>query len=149
MDGWESQTRDFTTISGVSKDSHSFIFLITTEASQASQQQENISDCGIYMIYNADCLASNRDTDLEEQIDGIQLRYRYLERLLKLERQGRSERQIVDMVLPPDQSLRIKRRRIPDISEPGQNQQGSKKSRGVGGKPPSHLGPQDLWIEER
>lgn len=102
------------------------------------------------MIYNADCLASNRDTDLEEQIDGIQLRYRYLERLLVLEHQGRSERQIVDMVLPPDQSLRIKRRRIPeDISddEPGQNQQGSKKSRGVGWKPPSHLGPQDVWIE--
>ena len=37
------------------------------------------------MIYNADCLASNRDI-LEEQIDGIQLRYRYLERLLELER---------------------------------------------------------------
>ena len=69
------------------------------------------------MIYNADCLASNRDT-LEEQVGGIQLRYRYLERLLELERQGRSERQIVDMVLPPSKTLRIKRRRVPeDISD--------------------------------
>ncbi len=37
------------------------------------------------MIYNADCLASNRDS-LEERVDGVQLRYRYLERLFELER---------------------------------------------------------------
>ncbi len=103
------------------------------------------------MIYNADCLASNRDT-LEERVDGVQLRYRYLERLLELERQGRSERQIMDMVLPPDKTIRIKRRRVPeDISddESDQDQQGSRKSRRVDWRPPSHLGSQDAWIEER
>ncbi len=85
------------------------------------------------MIYNADCLALNRDT-LEEPIDGVQLRYRYLKRLLQLERQGRSERQIVDMVLPPNKTLRIKRRRLPeDISddELDQGQHRSRKSRRV------------------
>jgi len=113
-----------------------------SENLQASQQQENGDDCGIYMIYNADCLASNRDT-LEEPIDGVQLRYRYLERLLQLERQGRSERQIVDMVLPPNKTLRIKRRRLPeDISDDksDQGQHGSRKSRRVDWRPPSHLG---------
>ncbi|KAK3169321.1 hypothetical protein OEA41_008704 [Lepraria neglecta] len=133
MEGWESPNRDFTMVSG------------------ASQQQENSDDCGIYMIYNADCLASIRDT-LEERIDGVQLRYRYLERLLELERQGRSERQIVDMILPPRKTLRIKRRRVPeDISddESNQDQQGSRKSRRVDWRPPLHLGSHDAWIEER
>jgi len=123
----------------------------TSKNLQASQQQENGDDCGIYMIYNADCLASNRDT-LEEPIDGVQLRYRYLERLLQLERQGRSERQIVDMVLPPNKTLRIKRRRLPeDISddESDQGQHGSRKSRRVDWRPPSHLGSENAWIEER
>lgn len=125
--------------------------ILATEDLQASQQQENGDDCGIYMVYNADCLASNRDT-LEERVDGIQLRSRYLERLLELERQGRSERQIVDMVLPPDKTLRIKRRRVPeDISddESDQDQSGSRKSRRVDWRPPSHLGSQGAWIEER
>ncbi len=95
------------------------------------------------MIYNADCLASNRDT-LAEQIDGVQLRYHYLKRLLEIERRGRSERQMVDVVVPPDKTLRIKRRRVPeDISgdEPDPKPQ-SKKSRRVFWAPPSHLGPQ-------
>jgi hypothetical protein len=125
--------------------------LSTAEDLQASQQQENGDDCGIYMIYNADCLASKRGT-LEERIDGVQLRFRYLERLLELERQGRSERQIVDMVLPSNKTLRIKRRRVPkDIpeDESDQDQQGSRKSRRVDWRPPFHLGPQDAWIEER
>lgn len=103
------------------------------------------------MIYNADCLASNRDT-LMEQIDGVQLRYHYLKRLLELERQGKSERQILDIVLPLNKTLRIKRRRIPgDISddESGQNQPESKKSRRVDWMPPSHLGPEDAWVKER
>lgn len=103
------------------------------------------------MIYNADCLASDRDT-LKEQIDGVQLRYRYLERLLELEGQGRSERQIVDMVLPTNKTLRIKRRRVPeDIAndESDRDQQGSRKSRRVDWRPPSHLGSQDAWIKER
>ncbi len=103
------------------------------------------------MIYNADCLASNRDT-LEERVDGVQLRYRYLERLLELERQGRSERQVVDMVLPPNKTLRIKRRRVPeDISddESDRDQPGSRKSRRVDWRPPSHLGSENAWIEER
>ncbi|KAL9103270.1 MAG: hypothetical protein Q9163_001672 [Psora crenata] len=95
MVGWESQNRDFATVGG------------------ASQQQENDSDCRMYMIYNADCLASNRDT-LAEQIDGVQLRYRYLERLLDIERRGRSERQIVNMVMSPNKKLRIKRRHVPE-----------------------------------
>lgn len=102
------------------------------------------------MIYNADCLASNRDK-LAEQIDGVQLRYHYLKRLLEIERRGRSERQMVDMVVPPDKTLRIKRRRVPeDISgdEPDPKPQ-SKKSRRVFWAPPSHLGPQEAWIEER
>ena len=103
------------------------------------------------MIYNADCLASNKDP-LEEQIDGVQLRYRYLIRLLELERQGRSERQIVDMILPLNKALNIKRRRIPgDMSDDAsdQDQQGSRKSRRVDWSPPSHLGSEDAWIEER
>jgi hypothetical protein len=64
------------------------------------------------MIYNANCLASNRDT-LMKQIDDVQLQYHYLKRLLELERQGKSERQILDMILPLNKTLRIKRRRIP------------------------------------
>lgn len=121
------------------------------EDMQACQQQKNGSDCGVYMIYNADCLASNQDP-LEEQIDGVQLRYRYLVRLLELERQGRSERQVVDMILPPNKTLKIKRRRIPgDMSDDAsdQDQQGSRKSRRVDWSPPSHLGSEDAWIEER
>ena len=102
------------------------------------------------MIYNADCLASNQDL-LEEQIDGVQLRYRYLVRLVELERQGRSERQVMEMIFP-NKTLRIKRRRIPgDMSDDtsDQDQQGSRKSRKVDWSPPSHLGPEDAWIEER
>ena len=103
------------------------------------------------MVYNADCLASNRDP-LGEQIDGAQLRHRYLERLLELERQGRSERQMVEMVLPPNKTFRIKRRHVPEDmpdDEPDQNQRGAKRSRRVDWMPPSHLGPQTAWIEER
>ncbi len=124
---------------------------MATKGLQPSRQQENDSDCGIYMVYNADCLASNRDT-LEEQIDGVLLRYRYLERLVDLERRGRSERQIVDMILPPNKKLRIKKRRVSeDISgdESGQNQEEPKKSRRLNWEPPSHLGPQDAWLKER
>ena len=124
---------------------------MTAEVMQASQQQENGSDCGIYMIYKADCLASKQDT-MEEQIDGIQLRYRYLERFVEVERQGRSERQIVEMALPPNKTLRIKRRRVlEDIldDESDEGQQGSRKNRRVEWRPPSHLGPQDEWIEQR
>ena len=118
---------------------------------QASQQQKNGSDCGIYMIYNADCLASNQDT-MEEQMGGIQLRYHYLERLVELERQGSSERQIIEMILPLNKTLRIKRRRVSeDIldEESDQGQQPSRKSRRIEWSPPSHLGPQDAWIEQR
>lgn len=102
------------------------------------------------MVYNADCLASNRDPP--EQIDGAQLRNRYLERLLELERQGRSEWQMVEMVLPPNETLRIKRRRVPeDMSddEPCQNKRGAKRSRRADWVPPSRLGPRAAWIEER
>ncbi len=69
-----------------------------------------------------------------KQIDDVQLRYHYLKRLLELERQGKSERQILNMILPLNKTLRIKRRRIPeDISDDqsGQNQPESKKSRRV------------------
>ena len=128
-----------------------YLRYVTAEVLQASQQQSNDSDCGIYMVYNADRLASNQST-MEEQIDGIQLRYRYLERLVELERQGGSERQIVEMVLPPNKMFRIKRRRVlEDVLdyESDQGQQGSRKSRRVGWRPPSHLGSQDAWIEQR
>jgi len=102
-----------------------------TKGLQSSRQQENDSDCEIYMMYNADCLASNRDT-LEKQIDDVLLRYRYLERLVDLERRGRSERQIVDMILSSNKKLRIKKRRVSeDISgdKSDQNQEELKKSR--------------------
>jgi len=82
-------------------------------------------------MYNADCLASNRDT-LKKQIDDVQLRYHYLERLVDLERRGRSERQIVNMILSSNKKLRIKKRRVSeDISddESDQNQEELKKSR--------------------
>lgn len=82
------------------------------------------------MIYNADCLASNQDI-LEERIDGVQFRHRYRKRLLEL------KRQIVDMVLPPNKTLRTKQRRVPeDVSEneSDQDRQGSRKSR-TGGLP--------------
>lgn len=84
MNRWESQTQNFITVSEVSEDSYFFIFLIITEGLQASQQQENIFDYEIYMIYCADCLTLNWDLNLEEQIDSIQLWYHYLECLLKL-----------------------------------------------------------------
>ena len=122
-----------------------YLHFVTAEGVQASQQQENGSDCGIYMIYNADCLASNQDT-MDEQIDGTQLRYRYLERLVELERQGSSERQILDMVVPPSKTLRLKRRRVPeDIldNNPSQDQKGPRKSRRADWRPLSHLGSQD------
>ncbi len=101
-----------------------------TKDLQSSRQQENDSDCEIYMMYNADCLASNRDT-LEKQIDDVLLRYRYLERLVDLERRERSERQIVDMILSSNKKLRIKKRRVSeDISddESDQNQEEFKKN---------------------
>ncbi len=79
------------------------------------------------MVYNTDYLASNRDP-LGEQIDGTQLRHRHLGRLIEPERQGRSERQIVEMVLPPNKTLRIKQRRVLDDEEPGQDQRVAKKS---------------------
>ena len=102
------------------------------------------------MIHNADCLASNRDT-LAEQIDGVQLRYRYLERLLDIERRGRSERQILNMVMSPNKKLRIKRRRVPeDISgDESDPKQLPKKGYRVYWVAPSHLGPQEVWMEER
>ena len=122
-----------------------------TEGLQSSRQQENNSDCEIYMMYNADCLVSNRDT-LKEQIDDVQLRYRYLERLVDLERRGRSERQIVNMILSPNKKLKIKKRRVSeDISgdEFDQNQEELKKSRRLNWEPSSHLGSQDAWLEKR
>lgn len=81
-----------------------YLQCVAAEVVQASQQQGNGSDCGIYMIYNADCLASNPDT-MGGQMDGIGLRYRYLGRLVELERQGSSERQIMEMVFPPNETL--------------------------------------------
>ena len=151
MEGWESSNLDFTLVSEIREILVLLYTFSITEDFQRSQQQENDDDCEIYMIYNADCLASNRDT-LEKRINDVQLRYRYLERLLELERQERSERQILNMILPPDKTLRIKRRRVPShISEDGsdQNQLSSRKSRRVDWIPPFHLGSQDAWIAER
>ena len=122
-----------------------------TKGLQSFRQQENDSDCDIYMMYNADCLASNRDT-LEKQIDDVLLRYRYLERLVDLERRGRSERQIVDMILSSNKKLRIKKRRVSeDISgdKSDQNQEELKKSRRLNWEPSSHLDPQDAWLKKR
>ncbi len=122
-----------------------------TEDLQSSRQQENDSDCEIYMMYNADCLASNQDT-LEKQIDDVQLRYHYLERLVDLERRGRSERQIVNMILSSNKKLRIKKRRVSeDISddESDQNQEKLKKSRRLNWESSSHLDSQDAWLEKR
>jgi len=122
-----------------------------TEGLQSSQQQENDSDCEIYMMYNADCLVSNRDT-LEKQIDDVRLRYHYLERLVDLERRERSERQIVNMILSSNKKLRIKKRRVSeDISddESDQNQEELKKSRRLNWESSSHLDSQDAWLEKR
>ncbi len=124
---------------------------MTTKDLQSSRQQENDSDCEIYMMYNADCLASNRDT-LEKQIDDVLLRYRYLERLVNLERRERSERQIVDMILPSNKKLRIKKRRVSeDISddESDQNQEEFKKNRKLNWESSSHLDSQDAWLKKR
>ncbi len=122
-----------------------------TEGLQSSQQQENDSDCEIYMMYNADCLVSNRDT-LEKQIDDVRLWYHYLERLVDLERRERSERQIVNMILSSNKKLRIKKRRVSeDISddESDQNQEELKKSRRLNWESSSHLDSQDAWLEKR
>lgn len=103
------------------------------------------------MTYNADCLAAGRNT-LEEKVDGVELRYRYLKLILELERRGKSERQIMEMVLPPGKKLRVKRRRISgnvsgDTSS--QDQLESKKPRVVDWVPPSYLGSEDAWLRER
>lgn len=101
-----------------------------TKGLQSSRQQENDSDCKIYMMYNADCLVSNRDT-LEKQINDVLLWYHYLERLVDLERREKSERQIVNMILSSNKKLKIKKRRVSeDISddESDQNQEELKKS---------------------
>ena len=83
---------------------------------------------------------------------GIQLRYRFLERLLQLERQGKSERQIMDMVLGSENKMRIKRRRIPpeiSCTESSQDELESKKPRMTDWTPPSHLSYANAWLEER
>ncbi len=121
-----------------------------TEGLQSSRQQENDSDCEIYMMYNADCLVSNRDT-LEKQIDDVRLQYHYLEHLVDLERQERSEQQIVNMILSSNKKLRIKKRRVSeDISddESDQNQEEFKKSRRLNWESSSHLDSQDAWLEK-
>lgn len=122
-----------------------------TKDLQSSRQQENDSDCEIYMMYNADCLVLNRDT-LKKQIDDVLLRYRYLERLIDLKRRERSERQIVNMILSSNKKLKIKKRRVSeDISddESDQNQEELKKSRRLNWEPSSHLGSQDAWFKKR
>ncbi len=86
-----------------------------------------------------------------KQIDDVQLRYHYLKRLLELERQEKSERQILNMILPLNKTLRIKRRRIlEDISndESSQNQSESKKSRRVDWMSSSHLSSEDAWVKK-
>lgn len=103
------------------------------------------------MLYNADCIASNRN-HLTEIVDGVQLRYRYLDRLVELERQGRSERQVLDMILPSNQALRIKKRQLPNsllVESPEESQHVVKKSLLLDWKPPAHLGPQEAWVKER
>ena len=65
------------------------------------------------MLYNAECLAIDRNT-LEGKVTGVQLRYRFLERLLQIERIGKSERQIMGTVLGSGKKFRVKRRRIPE-----------------------------------
>ena len=111
----------------------------------------NNFDCGIFMIHNADCLASGVDP-LSEPVNGVVLRIRYLKRLMELEAQGKPERQIIETVLPPDNILRIKRRRLsPDVSEDesSEDQSKSKKLHAVQWSPPSRLGNKVAWIEER
>ncbi len=154
MKEWENQNRGFIAVNEVSENFHFFIFscfsFMITEDLQSSRQQENDSDCEIYMMYNADCLVSNRDT-LEKQIDDVRLRYHYLERLVDLERQERSEQQIVNMILSSNKKLRIKKRRVSeDISddESDQNQEEFKKSRRLNWESSSHLDSQDAWLEK-
>ena len=111
---------------------------------QVSQLQTNEADCGLFMTYNAECLALGRST-LDEQVTGTQLRLRYLERLLQLERQSRSEQQVLTMVLGSGKKLGAKRRRIPvELALPE-----SKKARANDWTPPSHLGSENAWLEER
>ena len=74
---------------------------------QISQQQINSADCEIFITYNTDCLKLGQDM-LEKQIDSIQLWYHYLECLLKLELQKRSEQQIMNMILFSEKKLRVK-----------------------------------------
>ena len=127
------------------------VFFSVTDKLQTSQQKENSSDCEIYMIYNADCLTSHQDT-LKKQIDSVQLRYHYLECLLELKSQERSEQQIVDMILPSDKTIRIKWRCVSDdISddELNENQQGFKKSHMMNWEASSHLSSQAAWIKEQ
>ena len=122
-----------------------------TKDLQSSRQQENDSDCEIYMMYNADCLVSNRDT-LEKQINDVLLWYHYLERLVDLERRERSERQIVNMILSSNKKLKIKKRRVSeDISddESDQNQEELKKSWRLNWKSSLHLNFQDAWLKKR
>jgi len=117
---------------------------------QSSQQQENDSDCEIYMMYNADCLVSNRDT-LKKQIDNVLLWYHYLECLVNLECRERSEQQIVNMILSSNKKLKIKKRHVSeDISddESDQNQEKLKKSRRLNWESSSHLDSQDAWLKK-
>lgn len=95
------------------------------------------------MVYNANCLALRKDPS-EENVNGTELRYRYLVNLRLLELQGRTERQVTEAAL--GQSLRLKRRRVPDdISDDVDNGQAVK----ADWVPPSHLGPEKAWFEVR
>lgn len=108
--------------------------------------QENNDDCGIFMVYYVHCLASKKNP-LEETINGIELRYRYLVRLRMLEVQGQTERQVTEAVL--GRSLKLKRRGVPDdISddEATEVQQLANKESWV---PPSHLSSEKAWVEVR
>ncbi len=66
-----------------------------------------------------------------KQINDVQLWYHYLKRLLELERQEKSEWQILNMILSLNKTLRIKQRCILENilnDESSQNQSESKKS---------------------
>ncbi|MCJ1250108.1 hypothetical protein MMC30_007334 [Trapelia coarctata] len=113
----------------------------SAEKKQASQQQQSSDDCGIFTIYNAECLALKRDP-IQERVDGRQLRYRYLKSLLELGDRGETEQDLVSMVTS---GFKIKRR----IIEDQESDSDPRKYRRIEWTPPSHLGPEVAWITAR
>ena len=101
------------------------------------------------MLHNAHILVTKQN-QWKERFSGLYLRLYYLKRLLELERQEGVGRDMVNMILPRNTNLRLKRRRrLEDIEVESDDDQGGKRNCRAVWEPPNDLGPPDIWKQER